>query len=94
MKRSKLRYDEMLGEVGVLIFVDKDISEKLLVMASDVGEIPEEDIHVDEDIVEVHRVSTSASFTVCLEYLARQRTLRLFVGIVVVGVLQLSLIHN
>ena len=45
---------EILRIVGVLILIDHDILETLLVLKQHIGEVAEEDVHVEEQVVEVH----------------------------------------
>ena len=52
---TELPDDEVLGEVGILILVDQDEGELLLVLVEQVGEVPEEDVGLEEQVVEVHR---------------------------------------
>ena len=47
-------YDEVLGEVGVLILVHEYVSEKLLVMPADIWKVAQKYIHVIQNVVEVH----------------------------------------
>lgn len=46
--------DEVLGVVGVLVLVDHDVAEALLVLEEHGWEVAEEDVHVEEEVVEVH----------------------------------------
>ena len=47
-------HNEVLRIVGVLILVDHDVLETLLVLKQHIGEVAEEDVHVEEQVVEVH----------------------------------------
>ena len=54
----------MLCEIGILVFIDKNIPEKVLVMAAYIGIVAQQDIHEQEDIVEIHGVGTPAPLAV------------------------------
>ena len=64
MDRGELPEDEVLGHVGVLVLVHQDVAET----AGDAGErlrIPlQQDIHVQEDIVEIHHAGLLAQLAV------------------------------
>ena len=47
--------DRVLREVRVLILVDQNVAELVLVFFQRVGEVPEQDIDVQQQVVEVHR---------------------------------------
>ena len=49
--------DEILCIVGVLILVHHDVLETLLVFQQHVGEVAQQDIHVEQQVVEVHGVA-------------------------------------
>ena len=56
MPVRKFFYDQVLGVIGILIFVDQDIIEFLLIFGQNVREITEQDIGLQQKIVEIHRV--------------------------------------
>ena len=80
------RKDEMLGEVSVLILIDKYISEEILIVPEDIGIIAQQDIHIVEDIVEIHCVGQTASLAVDTVDLADHRTLGAPVSLIITSV--------
>ena len=64
MHRPQLLDDEVLGKVGVLVLVDKDVLEAVLVLAEQVGEITQQDIHLEKQIVKVHGASSETSYLI------------------------------
>ena len=46
--------DEVLGEVGVLVLVHQDVRELVLVLQKQIGEIPQQHVHLEQEVVEVH----------------------------------------
>ena len=61
MHRPQLLDDEVLGKVGVLVLVDKDVLEAVLVLAEQVGKITQQDIHLEQQVVKVHGASSETS---------------------------------
>ena len=51
---AELADDEVLGEVGVLVLVDQDEGKLLLVLVEQVGEVAEQDVGLEQEVVEVH----------------------------------------
>ena len=61
MHRPQLLDDEVLGKVGVLVLVDKDVLEAVLVLAEQVRKITQQDIHLEQQIVKVHGARAETS---------------------------------
>ena len=79
MPRSEqLRY-LVLGPVRILILVDKYVMETLTVLLAYVGMLGQQRVHVDEQVVEIHRIGTFETLLVRLEYLGK-RLIELVVG--------------
>ncbi len=57
----------MLCEIGILILVDKDVPELFAVIVADILIILQQDICIEENIVEVHRVGRLAALAVHFE---------------------------
>ena len=57
----------MLGEVRVLILVDHHEAEEFLIVPTNVVKVPQQDIHIEQYVVEVHRVRTPASVDIVAE---------------------------
>ncbi len=56
----------MLGEIGVLVFVHKHVTKKLLIVAEHFGVVAHQHVGVVEQIVEVHGVGSVAAVAVGL----------------------------
>ena len=52
--RGKLFDNEVLRVVGVLVLIDHDVLESVLILEQHIGEVAQEDVHVEEQVVEVH----------------------------------------
>ncbi len=57
----------VLCEIGILILVDKDVPELFAVIVADILIILQQDICIEENIVEVHRVGRLAALAVHFE---------------------------
>ena len=47
--------DDVLGIVGILILIDQDVFELLLVTGRHIGTIPQQDVGLQQQVVEIHR---------------------------------------
>ena len=56
--------DRILRIVGVLVLVDQNISELLLVAGQHVGAVPQQDVGLQKQIIEVHRAVALAALAV------------------------------
>ncbi len=63
----------MLCEIGVLIFVDKHVTEIVLKIFQYIGVIAQKDICIIKQVIEVHRVGNVATVAVCLVYIDSPR---------------------
>ncbi len=70
----------MLGKVGVLILVDKHISEILLIFPADIRIITQQHIRVIQQVVKIHGSGMAATRAVCTVYSTERRALRSLVG--------------
>ena len=73
-------YYAVLGKIGVLILVDKDISEPSAKSVADFGLIAHQNIHVVEQVVEIHCRRGAAPFAVELIDPGCHRPSRFFVA--------------
>ena len=73
--------DAVLGEVSVLILVDKDISEKLPVVTQNVGIVCQQYIGVVQQVVKVHGSGNAATIHICLVDLTGIRPFSSAVGV-------------
>ena len=64
MPVRKFFYDQVLGVIGILIFVDQDIIEFLLIFGQNVREITEQDIGLQLKSVEIHGIRLFATLLV------------------------------
>lgn len=60
--------DDVLGIVGVLILVHEDVAELLLVAGQHVGAVPQQDVGLQEQVVEIHRSVAAAALAVGVVY--------------------------
>ena len=91
MACRQLLDDEVLREVGVLILVHHDVLEALLVLQQHVGEVAQQDVHVEQQVVEVHRVAVVQALVIHLVDGAYGGSLGVDVGLVNLGVLHVFL---
>ena len=54
MELAELLQDQILGEVGILILIDHDISEPSRYRFESSRVIPQQYIHIQQDIIEIH----------------------------------------
>ena len=78
---------EVLCVIGVLVLVDHNVLEALLVLEEHVGEIAEEDVHVEQQVVEVHSVAVMEALVVHLVDGADGGAFGVDVGLIDFGVL-------
>ena len=57
-------HNEVLREVGVLVLVNKDITEKLLVLLQHVRVVTQHEVGVEQQVVKVHRSGDAATLPV------------------------------
>ncbi len=81
----------MLGEVGVLILIYKNILEKLLIVSAHIGMITKKFIHVEEYVIEIHRVGTMTSVPIYFVNLSDHGSFGPFVGIIILFCAQILL---
>ena len=74
---GQLIHDGLLGEVRVLILIDKHELELLHVFPADILVIPKQHKGLHEQVVEVHRIGLTASLRVPYIYIRDLRTLLL-----------------
>ena len=67
--------------VGILILVDKNIAESVLVFEQHLGEIAQQNIGIEEQIVEIHRHGIAKTTVVELVYLTDHRLFGRLVGL-------------
>ena len=60
MDFSQLLEYQILGEVGILVFIHQDIVETGCQGQLRLGIVPKQDVHVQEDVVEVHHAAVPA----------------------------------
>ena len=71
--------DDILGIVGVLILIHKDILELLLILRQHIGAVTQQDVGLQQQIVEVHSSVSLAAAAVLHIHLAKLRHLHLSV---------------
>ena len=71
---AQLLDDQILGEVGVLVFVHEDVPEPVLVFVQEVGEVPQQDIHLVQEIVKIHGPSPEATHFILSENVSQHRS--------------------
>ena len=73
--------DQVLAVIGVLVFIHKDILEFPLVFDHHLRELLQQDVHVDEQVVEVHGVRFLQPFRIGKVDLAKVRSPGRLVGL-------------
>ena len=83
----QLAGDHVLGEVGILILVDEEVVDAVLPELQYIGVLAEEDIDLQQEVIEVHRIGALELSLVVLVDLVelRQATLRIVLEEVSVG---------
>ena len=61
---GQLGDDHVLGKVGVLILIYKDIVEALLIFLQDVGVVAKQYIGIHQQVVKVHRIRYLATVAI------------------------------
>ena len=76
-----------MGEVGILILVDEQVVNALLPELQYIGMLAEEDVDLQEEVIEVHRIgSLEFALVVQVDFVElRQTTLRIVLDEVAVG---------
>ena len=69
--------DDVLGEVGILILIHQDVVKQLLILAQHIGAVPEQDVGLQQQVVEVHRAVLLAAAAILHIHIAKVRYLRL-----------------
>ena len=83
---GKLLYYQILCVVGVLVLVDEDVLESVLVFQQHIGEVAQEYVGVEEQVVEVHSHSVAKTAVVELVDLANHWLVGCLVGLLYLGV--------
>ena len=84
----------MLGKVGVLILVNKNVLEMFLIALANIWVISKQDVGVYKYVVEIHHASHSAACAVCFIYLIHQRTLVGSVALAYAAILLVVIGHH
>ena len=58
---SELQYNHVLGEIGVLILVDKHILKEIAIAVEYIGIVAQQNIHKQQNVVEIHSACYTAS---------------------------------
>ena len=61
-------YDGVLGEVGILILIDKQILESLLIIGKHIWKISEQNVCLQQQVIEVHCSVLLASLAILYVY--------------------------
>ena len=69
----QLPHNAGLHVVGILELIDKHVTETLYILASYIGKILEQTVCIHEQIIEVHRICKTASFSIPFIYLIYSR---------------------
>ena len=88
---SQFLDDEILRIVRVLVLVNHDVAEPLLVFEQHVGEVPQQHVHVEQQVVEVHGVAVVQPLVVHGVDLSHGGPLGVLVGLVYFRVLHVVL---
>ena len=70
---SQLKHDAVLGKVGVLILVHKDVFEMLAVLGQHLRMVAEKQESIEQQVVEVHRIRLAATLPIALVDIAHGR---------------------
>ena len=77
----ELLNDQVLSEVGVLVLVYQNVREFVLVLQEQIGKIPQQDVHLEQKVVEVHGLRSEAAVLISAVNLRNARP----AGLVVFG---------
>ena len=84
--RGELLDNEVLRVVGVLILVHHDVFEAVLIFEQHVGVVAQQDVHIEKEVVEVHRHSVAKAVIVELVNLGNHGLVGILVGLLDFGV--------
>ena len=84
-------HDEVLRVVGVLVLVHHDVFETVLILQQHIWKVPQQHVHVKQQVVEVHRHGVAQAVVILLVYLPNHRAVRVLVGLLYLGVVHVVL---